>query len=66
MPLKPGSVCDVVYPKPRTADEVEGTKKYWYPVIGKAFVAEGRIDIRLDSLPLPAHWDGRLVIFQKD
>ena len=60
--MKP-QIVDVCFPKPRSPDEVVGSKKYWYPVIGKGFMYphSNKIDIQLDSVPL--NWDGSLVVW---
>jgi len=43
---KPKSVVDVCFPKPRKPEEVENGKAFWWPIVGKAFVYDDRIELR--------------------
>ena len=54
-------IVDVCGKKLRPENKIEDNKKYFYPVVGKAFVEDDRIDIKLESIPL--NWNGELVIF---
>lgn len=47
--------------------KVDGDKTFWVKV-GVAFPnTDGKITIRLDTLPLPhTGWDGRFVLFPKE
>ncbi len=58
--MKTLDVCGKV---PRPEDKIDGNKKYFYPVVGKAFMEEDgtRIDIKLESIPI--NWNGQLTIF---
>jgi hypothetical protein len=60
-PEHPMKSYDVTYAK------IFDGKTFW-PVIGKAFEGEnGRIDVRLDCMPMPQFWtDARLVLFSKE
>lgn len=56
---------DVCFKQKRPEDKIEGNKKYWYPIVGKAFVSDDntRMDVKLHSVPI--NWDGELVVFLK-
>jgi hypothetical protein len=57
--MKTGDVCSKT---PRPEDKIEGNKKYYFNVVGKAFLNEnGNVNVKLFATPI--NWNGELIIF---
>lgn len=57
-------VCDVVYAIERPDHKKTDGKEHFFPVVGKAFIRDNRVEIKLTSVPC-VNWDGALLIFRK-
>jgi len=56
--------ADVVYKIPRPINKIEGDKKSYFHIIGRAFIEEDKIDIKIFSIPI--NFNGELTIFIKE
>lgn len=56
--------ADIVYKIPRPTNKVKDGKKYFYHIVGKAFIEDTKIDIKISSIPI--NFNGELTIFIKE
>lgn len=56
-------VADIVYAVPRKKEKIEGKKKLFFHVIGRAFIEDSKIDLKISSLPI--NFNGELTIYIK-